>query len=254
MKLLKNEKVSSKEMIFGRLWNIQMWVWERCKSGWRKTWPHFRALFIVFHVVGVFIYAMPSVKTIGKKKVWESERSERCFSRWTARLNHFGFGLEEKTLESSLWTLAQGYLDTRKLAMKPFKKYIKTFGLHQGWRMFANPKTHPSVLILEIEEKGEFRKIFVTRSETYTWNKEQFDKHGFRKFFGRIPIKSHSRLYNQLIKWLKIRLPEDFPEATRFKISIHHWRSPSAPKRRSGDYDKGEIEAERVVKLKDKKT
>lgn len=248
---LKNKILSLQRVLFSFFWHIKKLVWERLKSGWLNTWPHLRAVLIVVHVVGVFVYAMPSVKTIGKKKVWESERSQKSFARWTQRLNGIGFNLEEKSLQSGLWSVAQGYLKTRKRAMKPYRKYIKTFGLHQGWRMFANPKTHPSILIIEIEEEGVFRKIFVTRSETYNWNKKKFDHHGFRKFCGRIPVKPRSKRYNALVKWLTKNLPKDFPEATRFRISIQHWRSPRAFKRRSGDYDKGKIEAERIVALKD---
>ena len=235
-----------------KIWTIhEAVVWKLLKVWVGRVWPHLRTVFIIFHVTGVFVYAMPSVSTIGKKKVWESERSQRAFAKWTGRINRVGLSLEDDTLQKVLWSIAQGYLTARKHALKPYKKYVKKFGLHQGWRMFANPKTHPSILIIEIEEDGVFRKVFETRSKEFNWQKDRFDHHAFRKFCGRIPRKSHSRLYNQLIKWLTLRAQESFPHATRLKVYLKHWRSPSATKRKNKNYDKGETTAERVVSLKE---
>ncbi len=193
-------------------------------------WPHLRTLLILVHLVSVILLSLPSSNRLSDKAYWDAPKQQRELAAWSDRL-----GMGKEDFESFLWRNTQRYVRARKWVTRPFLTYADYSGTRQGWTMFASPRLTTGRFEVEVEIAGEWQLVFRPRDGVADWNRWQFDHNRVRKLLGRLANKPHQRAYNELAKWIAHKLAEDFPNASRAKITLLTWQTLPPEKVRAGE-------------------
>ncbi len=149
--------------------------------------------------------------------------------RWASTL-----GVEPKAFDAFLWRWTQRYVRGRRWLTRPFLKYADYVGARQGWTMFSGPRRNSGRYEVEVEIDRTFVSVFRTQDSRATWNRRQFEHNRLRKLLAKLTTHPQLPAYNELTKWIARRAAEDFPEATRCKISLYTWPMLSPEELRSG--------------------
>jgi hypothetical protein len=173
---------------------------------------------------------MPASSRLGDKSHWDAPRQQTELQAWADRL-----GVDKNEFESFLWSTSQRYLRARKWIARPFLRYADYTGTRQGWTMFANPRLVTGRFEVEIEVAGEWHLVFRPRDSDADWNRWQFDHNRVRKLLGRLATRPHQPAYNEFTRWVATQLAEDFPDATRAKITLVTWKTLPPDKVRDGE-------------------
>lgn len=214
---------------------------EAWQARWRRAWPHLRVLFVLYHVLAIVVFALPSPRRMGDRSNWKSDRNQAELASWARTLSATGLDVSKDELEEVMWGLTQRYLAVRKDLIDPFDEYARYIGMAQGWRMFTNPQRRPGKLHVDVEIDGVWTPVFVYRSGEHDWMRWQFEHNRFRKQLGRINSKRAVRAYDQLTKWIARQAARDFPEATRLRTRLYRYRSLPPDRVRAGEEPEGEF-------------
>ncbi len=193
-------------------------------------WPHVRALLIFVHLLSVLLLSLPSSNRLGDKSHWNAPRQQTELHSWADRL-----GVDKEDFEAFLWRNTQRYLKARKWLARPFLRYADYTGTRQGWTMFANPRLVTGRFEIEVEIEGQWQLVFRPLDSEADWNQWQFEHNRVRKLMGRLATKPHQIAYNEFTKWTARQLADDFPEATRAKITLMTWKTLDPEKVRAGE-------------------
>ena len=193
------------------------------KEKWLRAKPQVIAAVLLFHVVGVVLQALPAVSGGMNRKAWKDQTAQAEFHQWADLARSVGWNTTDENFEEFLWDSAHVLMDTRKVILKPWRKYLRATGAQQGWRMFVAPHRYPSWLVVEVEfptadGKKEWREMYRSRSSEKDYLRTQLDYHRMRKYTFLTSWKHRRRAYKDLRDFFARRAAVDFPEATRLRI------------------------------------
>lgn len=168
------------------------------------------------------------------KSAWADPTVQGEFQAWTDRLNDMGAELTVEELEDQLWTLASAYMEKRNAVLKPLQPYYRYTGSTQSWRMFVAPHRYPARLHIELEESGEWRPIYVARSDEYTWRRKQLDHDRMRAAIFRMSWRPYRKVWTSFTEWAADRAAQDFPSATTLRLKFFKYRTQTPEEASSG--------------------
>lgn len=192
----------------------------------RRSWVHVRAGCIALWLIALGVMLLPDGSRMGKRQVWKSPLNQSQFALWSATLRRAGADVSAAELERKLWAGVRRYLSFRDPLAAWVAPMNTQLGIAQGWRMFSNPQTHPARLHIDVDRGAGFETLYVSRSETYTWNRRQFDHNRMRKLVGRIARKGRDRTYNQFVDWVAQEVKREILDARRVRVRLYRWKTP----------------------------
>jgi hypothetical protein len=200
---------------------------------------------VAAHIAAVLVLAIPDARGVASSRsAWKDPTVQAEIAAWAERLSMDPATLETTAYDASqTWTAAVGRL---RAPVRPYSDY---FGVVQTWRMFVAPDRHPAKLHVDIEEDGQWRTIHVARSDEHDWRREQFDHVRFRAVLFRYGWSRYARDYRALVGWIARRAAEDFPAATRVRVQMYGYRTPTPQEARDDAIPEGELRQTRVVPL-----
>lgn len=218
--------------------------------GWRRWWPHLRAAFVLFHVLGVFLLSIPATGAMRNRSAWRQPHARRELQVWGERAHALGFDVTQAEFEQWLWEVAGDYLRVRGRGVAPFDTYARYTGALQGWPMFSTPQSEPAWLTIEVGDgAGEFTTVYRERSAEHEWMRRQLDHNRVRKLEGRLGRGRYGGAYVGLVDWLARRAAVDFPEASVLRAHIERRRTPDPSGESEIGYGPPRRERQRVVDL-----
>ncbi len=200
-------------------------------SGW---WPQIRAVLVAVHLFAVTMVALPAPGGGMNRSAWKEPTVRDELDTWYGRFEAMGFQGSRQEFEDWLYEKGELVMEGRKSLLKPFNFYFQNFGTWQSWRMFVAPHTYPAVLHIEIRENGEWRKIYVERSDEFTWKRREFENDRFRSAIFRLSWPGYRKTYQQFGEWAAKEVGEEFPEATEVRLTFERGRTLSAKDLRDG--------------------
>ena len=216
-------------------------------SAWGRVWPHVRASLVALHIGAVHLLAIPDAGGVAlERSSWKNPTVQAELKAWAQRLTDMGFQTDTPTLEAGAYAVAKSWTTTLKTLRVPVRPYADLFGVRQTWRMFMAPHRHPAKLHVDIEVDGQWRPIQIARSAEYDWRREQFDHPRMRSMLFRYSWKRYRRYYQGLTHWIASRAAEDFPEATRVRIRMYGFRTPTPDEVRTDSIPEGKFKQQRV--------
>jgi hypothetical protein len=182
------------------------------------------------HLISVVVLALPASARLGDKSHWDAPRQQTELTSWANRL-----GVDKEDFEAFLWRNTQRYVKTRAWIARPFLRYADYSGSRQGWTMFANPRLVTGRFEVAVEMEGEWQLVWRAQDPDADWNQWQFEHNRVRKLMGRLATKPHQVAYNEFTNWIVREVAQDFPGATRAKITLMTWKSLEPDKVRAGE-------------------
>jgi hypothetical protein len=176
------------------------------------------------------------------RSAWKDPTVQGEFSAWRDRLAGWGVELTAEEFEDGLWELAQGYMDARNQVLAPFRRYYAYAGTWQSWRMFVAPHRHPGRLHIEVREGGDYRTVYVARSDEHTWLRSQLDHDRMRSSVFRYAWKRYYKHWRVFGTWVAKQAAEDFPEADRVRLRFFRYQTLSPEAARAGAELEGKFE------------
>lgn len=195
----------------------------------RRVWPHLRALVVLAHLVAIILMSLPSSHRLASRSHWDKPEQQADLERWSNTL-----GVDRDEFEVFLWDWTQRYVRLRKSVTHPFLIYADYTGARQGWTMFSGPRRRTGRYEIQVEELGVFRSVFRTQDSTATWNRSQFEHNRLRKLMAKLTTHPQIPAYAQFSRWVAKRVAEDFPNATRCKVTLDTWKTLSPQQHRDG--------------------
>ncbi len=206
----------------------------------KRSWPHLRAAFVLFHLTAITLMALPAPGGGLDRQQWADPTVQAEFRLWNQRLDGLGVHMTQAQFEDRLYAAAHAIMDVREVALTPFKPYYKYCATNQSWRMFVAPHTYPERLHIEVKEGGEWRTVYVERDPTATWRGYQLDHDRMRSAIFRFGWRKYRTSYVQFADWTARQAAVDFPEATEVRLRYWKQRSPSAAEVRRGFEPEGD--------------
>jgi hypothetical protein len=202
-------------------------------------------VFVAAHITAVLVLAIPDARGVASSRsAWKDPTVQDEIAAWAERLS-----MDASTFETTAYDAAQTWTAAVGRLRAPVQFYSDYFGVYQTWRMFVAPHRHPAKLHIDIEEDGQWRPIQVARSDEHDWRGEQFDHVRFRAVLFRYGWSRYTRDYRALARWIARRAAEDFPSATRVRIQMYGYRTPTPQEVRDDAIPEGEFGQTLVVPL-----
>ena len=145
--------------------------------GW---FAHLRAILIVLHLVAITWLALPAPGEGLSRWAWRDPTVQEELADWTARLNRWGYPITQAQFEDDLYNVASTYESVRNWPVPVFGYYYGLCGTFQSWRMFAGPHRYPSRLLIDVDEGGTWRPVYVQRDPEHSWLAMQLDHYRMR--------------------------------------------------------------------------
>lgn len=196
----------------------------------RRYWPHIRALLIGLHLFVIVLLSLPSSHRLGDRAHWNKPAQQADLARWAGTL-----GVEPKRLDAFVWKWTQRYVALRKSVSRPFLKLVDYTGTRQGWTMFSGPRRRTGRYDVEVEVDGEYQSVFRTQDGAATWNRRQFEHNRLRKLMAKLTSHPQLPAYSEFTRWVAGRVAEDFPRATRCKVTLYTWKTLDPAEHRAGE-------------------
>jgi len=201
------------------------------------AWPQVRAVLVALHVLAVLMLAFPAPAGVMQRSAWKDPSVQAEFHIWTDRARALGIDVTKDEFEDFIWDLAHAFMDVRNKAIAPAKPYGDYLGVRQDWRMFSAPHRFPTRLHIELEENGEWRTLYVERSEEFTWRRSFFEHHRIRRLLFLHGWSQFRRRYDAFGNYLAREVALEFPNATNLRLSHFKFRSPTPDEARAGKWD-----------------
>ncbi|MCA9572454.1 MAG: hypothetical protein KC656_31660 [Myxococcales bacterium] len=115
--------------------------------------------------------------------------------------------------------------------------------------MFVAPHVHPARLRVEVEDASGWHAVYEARSDEATWRRAFFDHFRMRSVTFRYAWPPFRKPYDAFAAWLADRAADDFPDATRVRVSYTKRRSPSPEEVRAGTRPEGRTILARTFEL-----
>lgn len=219
---------------------------------WHGKWlGHARAAFVLLHVLAMLVLALPDASRLGDRAVWKARGTQLDFKQWAERLQGLGFDTDAKRFERWLWDLSQGYLKLRAVLVAPFDPYRRVAGMTQSWRMFSNPQRRPARLHIDVKDGGQWRPLYVGRSDEFEWRREQFDNNRVRKLIGRFARNIRRGNYRLLARWVARQAAHDYPAASEIRVRLYRFKSLPPEAIAAGERPQGKFADVETLKLEE---
>jgi len=197
-------------------------------------WKHVRGVLVALHLFVVTFMALPSASGGMNRRAWADPTVQTEFAAWSARLRSYGVDVTPPELEETMWSFATSYEGVRNAVLKPFRPYLRITGTSQSWKMFVAPHRFPSRMEIDIDRGAGFETVFVERSGTYDWMRTWFDHDRMRSVVFRYGWPHYGAARKEFANWVAERAAQDFPGATRVRVSFLSYRTPSPDEVRAG--------------------
>ena len=96
--------------------------------------------------------------------------------------------------------------------------------------MFAGPHRYPSRLLIDIEETGTWRPVYIKSDPHYAWLSEKLDHYRMRPFIYRLSWYHYTEGntdFDELADWIARQAAHDFPTAQRVRVRFFAARTRS---------------------------
>jgi hypothetical protein len=214
-----------------------------------RVGPQLRAALILFHLAVITGVALPSPGPGANRSTWNDPTVQAEFRARNARLTSLGFASTPEALQDRVFDIASDYSALRRRAIEPLLPWLRLTGTGQSWRMFVAPHRNPARLQIDLEQGGVWTPLYRARSGEYAWRAIVFDHDRMRSATFRYAWRPYHKRYGQLVAWVASRVRDDFPEATRVRISYDKYATPSPEDVRAGRTPEGRTLLARTVVL-----
>jgi len=216
--------------------------------GW---FAHLRAFLIALHLMAITLLALPAAGEGLSRWAWQDPTVQEELADWTARLNRWGYPVTQAEFEDDLWNVASAYESARGRPVALFGHYYGLCGTFQSWRMFAGPHRYPSRLLIDVDEDGTWRPVYVQRDPEHAWLARQLDHYRMRPFLYRLSWYLYAEFddFSQLSHWVARQAAHDFPQAGRVRVRFFKFHTPTPADARAGRAITGEFVPEMVLSL-----
>jgi hypothetical protein len=115
--------------------------------------------------------------------------------------------------------------------------------------MFVAPHRYPARLEIEIDRGRGWETVYLGRSTEHAWLQPWLDHDRFRAAVFRYSWKHYRHPRKQFADWAARLAAEEWPDATRFRLSFLRYKTPSPEQVRAGDLPdpKRELVNERIL-------
>lgn len=217
--------------------------------GMHTWWRHVRAALVLIHLLAVVVLAVPSLRAAMDRRSWRNPTVQGELEAFAERLDSVGIHLTPKTLEQKVWRYAVAYNRVYEALEAPFFPYRHWVGVRQPWVMFVAPHRHPARVEIEVEEDHRWRLVYRARSDEHTWHRTLFDHDRLRSALFRYGWDRYRRAYRELCRYIAEEAARDFPKATRVRVRMYRYRTPSPEEVRAGEIPAGRYEREVILPL-----
>ncbi|MCP4502201.1 MAG: hypothetical protein GY822_19765 [Deltaproteobacteria bacterium] len=221
---------------------------------WQRHKAHLLALYLLFHICGVVLQAMPAVSGGMSKAAWKDPTAQAEFHQWADLARSVGIKTTDEDFEKFLWNSARTLTDTRKVVLKPWAKYLRATGAQQSWRMFVAPHRFPSRLLVEVEHfdengKRSWQEIYRSRSDEHIFLRTKLDYHRMRKYVFLTSWRHRRAAYKDLVHYVAREAAAVFPEAKRIRVRHFTQRTRTPDEVTTGVTPKGKYKNTLTVRL-----
>lgn len=206
----------------------------------KEPWAQVRGVLIPLHLFAITVMALPGPAHLDRSS-WKNPRVQLEFSAWAERLSGWGVALTPAELEDRLWITAETYTHVRGVLMRPFLPYYTYCGTRQGWQMFAGPDFHPTRLHIDLEERGQWRNLYLEGDPDHAWQGRRLNHDRFRATLFNIVFYEDHGEYSQFAHWAAAQAAPEFPQATRLRVRLYRYPAPSPEEVRAGRRPAGEF-------------
>ncbi len=190
----------------------------------RHRWRWVLALCAVYVALALWI-ALPGGGRLQDRSLWDHPSTQAQFRAWATLLSRFGFEADADSLRERTWSWTQRYVELRRKWVWPVHEVALQLGIDQSFRMFSNPQTVPSLLVVELDRGAGFEPIYVARSSEHRWNARQLEHHRIRKVVGRVARGGYEAQWRALTRWLARRASCDFSDGERLRVRLYRSRT-----------------------------
>jgi hypothetical protein len=209
-----------------------------------------RAALIATHLIALVLLAVPDAKGVATDaSAWRNPTVQAEFEGWARRLSAWGVAVDRDELQARAWAAAHAWNEGLGAVRDPLRPYEEIVGVRQRWRMFVAPHRHPAKLYVEIEREGTWHAVYFARSRDLRWRAGQLDHVRMRGVVFRYGWKQYASHYRALARWIAARAAEDFPSASRVRVSLYRYRTPSPQEARARALPPGELRDVLVLPL-----
>lgn len=222
----------------------------RNRTAWARAWPHLRAGLVAAHIGAVIVLAIPEASGVPQsREAWKNPTVQAELVAWADRLTELGIDTDAPTLEDDVYEAARTWTELVTTVRAPVQPYATYLGVRQSWRMFVAPHRYPATLHVELEQDGRWQPLYDARSHAHGWRADQLDHVRVRAVLFRYGWSRYARHYQAFARWLAARAAHDFPSATRVRIQMEHFRTPTPQEARAGTIPAGTLEQTIVLEL-----
>lgn len=215
----------------------------------QRVRAHLTATLVLLHLVAVTLMAIPAPGGGMARSSWKDPTVQAELQAWHQTLSPLLPGVDAAQFEEGLYAFASRYMKARGAVLKPFAPYYRYAGTVQSWRMFVAPHRYPARLRIEVERGGAFETVYLARDAEADWLASHLDHDRWRSAIFRFAWKSYRRHYEAFGRWVADRAREDFPDATRVRLSFDKYRTPSPEEVREDRRPPAERILERTLPL-----
>lgn len=213
-----------------------------------------RASLIAAHIIAVVGLAIPDAGGVAlSRSAWQNPTVQAELKAWAERLTALGLETDTATLEHEVFSVATSWTEGLKWLRAPLRPYAELVGVRQTWRMFVAPHRHPAALHVDLEQDGRWRAIQIARSSEHDWRGHQLDHVRVRSMLFRYGWKRYRRHYRALAEWIADRAAEDFPAASRVRVRMYGFRTPTPQEVQADTIPEGRFRQSILLSLEDRR-
>ena len=205
------------------------------QTAFQRAWPQLRAALIAGHLLVITLAALPHVgRAALSKAARESPAARAEINVWTQRIASWGVEVAPEQLEQTSLRVLESWLELRAAVNAPFRPYVWGVGVEQPWLLFPGADRHPAFMHVEIEREGQWQPLQTMYPLATSWRAALLHHprvHGV-VYTSSSPVHRGRTL--ELGRWFARQAAQEFPDATRLRISIEGTRLLSAAEVRAG--------------------
>lgn len=191
-----------------------------------------RALFVLFHLVGITLMSLPSP---GKAQDLDEPEVAALLADLRALGARLGVERSAEEVKALALDVSERAREARGWLVAPFLPYARLTGARQGWSMFWSINHRPSRLVIELEgADGGWTPLYVARSDVYAWRRREMDQERIRGVVNQYSHLRDRRSYRAFAAFIAQRALADHPEAVRARVLMEERPSQGPEALRAG--------------------
>ncbi|MCK6515895.1 hypothetical protein L6R46_12655 [Myxococcota bacterium] len=191
-----------------------------------------RALFVLFHLVGITLLSLPSP---GKAQDLDAPEAAALLADLRALGARIGVERSAAEVKAIALGVSERVRAARATLLAPFNPYARLTGAKQGWSMFWAINHRPARLVIELEgPDGVWTPLYVARSDVYAWRRREMDQERVRGLVNQYSHLRDRRSYRAFAAFIAQRALAEHPEAQRARVLMEERPSLSPEALRAG--------------------